>query len=140
MLAATLGAASVQGRSEAVVLNPKFQPPKHYEGQSPENLAHVKKIYTLKTYQGRLNKLTRLADAYLIFYGGTGTLAEMSYVWSEAKFTYPKTKPLIFFGRKWPKIIKTLSRELNLEPLEQKICRFAKNPDEVLRLLADFKR
>lgn len=135
MLASTLGAASVGGRSEAVVINAEHQPTKHYEGQSEANLAAVKKIYSLKSYQGRLHKLIRLADAYIVFYGGTGTLAEMTFVWSEAKFAYPKAKPIIFYGKKWKKIITTLGHELNLEKKEMKVCYFAHDPDSVLTIL-----
>jgi len=61
----------------------------------------------------------------------------MTYVWSEAKFAYPKYKPVIFYGKKWRKIINTLSQELNLEKKEQSICRFAKNPEEVLKIIQD---
>lgn len=139
MLASTLGATSVGGRSEAVVINADHQPTKHYEGQSEANLASVKKIYSLKSYQGRLHKLIRLADAYIIFYGGTGTLAEMTFVWSEAKFAYPKAKPLIFYGKKWEKIISTLAHELNLEKMEQRVCYFAHDPESVLAILEKFK-
>ena len=137
MLASTLGAASVNGKTKVVVIKDGHQPPKHYEGQHPENTANAKKIITLKSYSGRLRKLINLADAYVIFYGGTGTLAEMTYVWSEAKFAYPKYKPVIFYGKKWRKIINTLSQELNLEKKEQSICRFAKNPEEVLKIIQD---
>ena len=35
----------------------------------------------------------------ILFSTGTGTLAEMTFVWSEAKFDYPKAKPIIFYGK-----------------------------------------
>ncbi|MBP6989442.1 LOG family protein [Candidatus Shapirobacteria bacterium] len=138
MLASTLGAKSVQGRVELVVIDPKNEPKNNYEGQSPKNISLANRIFTLKSYQGRINKLIKLSDAYVIFYGGTGTLAEMAYVWSKAKFAYPHQRPLIFFGKKWRKIISTLSRELNLEKIEQKICFFANSPDDVLKILSNF--
>jgi len=78
MLASTLGAVSAHGRAEAIVINQRNQPSSRYEGQYPENISQVKRIYTLKSYQGRLNKLIKLASAYVIFYGGTGTLANLS--------------------------------------------------------------
>lgn len=140
MLASTLGAKSVHGRVELVVIDPKNEPKNHYEGQSSENISLANRIFTLKSYQGRINKLIKLADAYVIFYGGTGTLAEMTYVWSKAKFAYPHQRPLIFFGKKWRKIISTLSHELNLEKIEQKICFFANSPDDVLKILKEFNK
>lgn len=140
MLASTLGAVSVHGRTEAIIVNSQNQPSGHYEGQSPENISLVNRIFSLKSYQGRLNKLIKLASAYIIFYGGTGTLAEMSFVWSEAKFAYPHQKPIIFFGKKWKKIINTLTSELNLEKMEQRVCYFADTPDKVLEILRGFSK
>lgn len=140
MLASTLGAKSTGGRVELVVINKKDQPSKHYEGQSPENIPLANRIYTLKTYEGRLNKIIKISDAYVIFYGGTGTLAEMSYVWSEAKFNYPHQKPLIFFGKKWRKIVKTLTQELKLEKIEQRVCYFVDKPEQVLEILKVYSK
>lgn len=139
MLASTLGATSVGGRAKVIVINPKNQPG-HYEGQYEENVSKASRIYSLKSYQGRINKLIKLGDAYVIFYGGTGTLAEMAYVWSEAKFAYPRQKPIIFFGKKWKKIINTLTSELNLEKMEQRVCYFADSPDKVLEILRSFSK
>lgn len=140
MLASTLGAISVHGRVEVVVLNKKDQPTGHYEGQSPENVSQVKRIFFLKSYQGRLNKLVKLAHAYVIFYGGTGTLAEMAYVWSEAKFAYPHQKPIIFFGKKWRKIIQIINSQLKLEKIETKLCYFVDKPEQVLEILRTYSR
>jgi len=140
MLAATLGAKSVHGRAEVVVINKKSQPSKHFEGQDPDNISQANRIFTLKTYQGRLNKLIKLAHAYVIFYGGTGTLAEMAFVWSEAKFAYPRQKPLIFFGKKWRKIIDTINKEMNLEKLEQRVCYFVDKPEQVVEILKTYSR
>ncbi len=139
MLASTLGAKSVHGRVELVVVDFNREP-KHYEGLSEENASNANRIFTLKSYQGRLNKLIKLANAYIVYYGGTGTIAEMSYVWSEAKFAYPRQKPIIFFGKKWRKIIDALTREMNLEKMEQRICYFANTPDEVLKILRNFSK
>jgi len=139
MLASTLGAVSVHGRVELIVIDKEDQPSKHYEGQSEENIATANRIFTLETYEGRLNKLIKLAHAYVVFYGGTGTLAEMAFVWSEAKFAYPRQKPIIFYGKKWKKIINTLTQELKLEKIEQRSCYFASTPDQVLEILKKFK-
>ncbi len=140
MLASTLGAVSVHGRAEAVVINPKSQPSAHYEGQYPENISQVKRIYSLKSYQGRLSKLIKLASAYVIFYGGTGTLAEMAYVWSEAKFAFPHQKPIIFYGKKWRKIINTITSELKFEKIEKQICYFVDKPEQVLEIIKTYSK
>ncbi|MFA6007502.1 MAG: LOG family protein [Candidatus Shapirobacteria bacterium] len=140
MLASTLGAKSVKGRVENIVVDAKNEPSKHYEGQSLENVSQANRIYSLKSYEGRLNKIIKLANAYIIFYGGTGTLAEMAYVWSEAKFAYPHQKPLIFFGKEWRKVINTLSQELNLEKIEQKVCYFVDKPEQVLDIIKTYSK
>lgn len=140
MLASTLGAKSVGGRVELVVVTPKKEPKKHYEGQEPENISKANRVFILKSYQARLNKLIKLSGAYIVFYGGTGTLAEMAYVWSEAKFAYPRQKPIIFFGKKWKKIISTLTHELNLEKIEQRVCYYADSPEKVLEILRGFSK
>lgn len=140
MFASTLGALSVHGRAEAVVINTKNEPAARYEGQYPKNVSQVKRIYSLKSYQGRLNKLIKLASAYVIFYGGTGTLAEMSFVWSEAKFAYPRQKPIIFYGKKWRKIIKTITSELKFEKIEKQICYFVNKPEQVLDIIKTYSK
>lgn len=140
MLASTLGAKSIHGRVESVVVSHQNEPSKHYEGQNPENLSLVNRIFTLKSYQNRLNKIIKLASAYVVFYGGTGTLAEMAYVWSEAKFVYPKQKPIIFFGKKWRKIIRTISSELNFEKLEKNLCYFVDKPEQVLEIVKTYSK
>lgn len=140
MLASTLGAKSVKGRVEVVVVNPKNQPKKNYEGQDQTNISQANRIFTLKSYPGRLNKLIKLASAYVIFYGGTGTLAEMSFVWSEAKFVFPRQKPIIFFGKKWRKIIRTLSQELKLEKIEKQVCYFVDKPEQVLEIIKTYSK
>jgi predicted Rossmann-fold nucleotide-binding protein len=140
MYASTLGAKSVHGRVEVVAIDKSGQPTKHYEGQFPENTSLANRVFTLDTYHSRLNKLIKLAHAYVIFYGGTGTLAELTFVWSEAKFAYPRPKPIIFFGKKWRKIIDTINKELNLEKMEQHACHFANSPDDVLKILKDYSK
>ena len=140
MLASTLGALSVHGRCEAVVVNSSNQPPRHYEGQSLENISGVNRVFSLKSYQGRLNKLIKLANAYVIFYGGTGTVAEMSFVWSEAKFAYPHQKPIIFFGKKWRKIIHTIISSLKFEKIEKQVCFFVDKPEQVLEILKVYSK
>ena len=104
-------------------------------GQSKKNVALADIMHEENNYDDRINKLSELADAFLIFKGGTGTIAEMGYVWSVAKFNYGKHEPVIFVGRGWKCVISKLARFLNLEDKEVNVIGFAKNPKEVLRLL-----
>lgn len=57
MLASTLGAVSVNGKTKVVVIKDGHQPPKHYEGQHPENTANAKKNYYLKILFWKITKI-----------------------------------------------------------------------------------
>jgi len=135
MLASSLGAKEVGGKVELVVVAEKDEPGKNYEGQSKKNVVLADKLYEEKNYDNRIHKLSELADVFLIFKGGTGTIAEMGYVWSVAKFNYGKHEPVIFVGRGWKCVISKLARFLSLEDKEVNVIEFAKNPKEVLKLL-----
>ena len=135
MLASSLGAKEARGGVELVVMSKKDEPGKNYEGQSKKNVAIADKLYEEKSYDDRINKLSELADAFLIFKGGTGTITEMGFVWSVAKFNYGNHEPVIFVGRGWKGVISKLARFLNLENKETNVTGFAKNPKEVLKLL-----
>ena len=122
MLAATLGAKSAGGRVETVILNPKYRP-KNYEGDCEENNKLSDRIIKTKNYPERLNKLIDIADAFVIFNGGVGTLSEVGLTWQMAKFEYGdrEHEPLIFFGDKLAELIKDLTSKLNFDPLEEKL-------------------
>ncbi|MDP4010027.1 MAG: LOG family protein [Candidatus Shapirobacteria bacterium] len=134
MLAATLGAKAGSGQVQAVVIDPK-KVPKNFEGESHENTDLVDKKYELQFYEERLNKIVEIADAFVIFKGGTGTLAEVGLVWSKAKFEFGHHEPLIFFGDFWREIISTLVWDLNLEKKEQEVYEIVDRPEKVLELL-----
>ncbi|HRS22895.1 MAG TPA: LOG family protein, partial [Candidatus Woesebacteria bacterium] len=95
MLAATLGAKSAKGIVELSIINPQKKP-NNFESTHPGNLALADKVYIANTYQERLNRLIDLADAYICFKGGTGTLSEIGLTWGLAKFDYGRHEPLIF--------------------------------------------
>jgi len=135
MLASSLGAKEVGGKVELVAVTEEGEPGKNYEGQSKKNVALADKFYEEKNYMDRINKLSELADAFLIFKGGTGTIAEMGYVWSVAKFNYGNHEPVIFVGKGWKGVINKLNRFLKLEDKEMNVTGFAKSPNEVLKLL-----
>ncbi len=139
MQACTLGTKSGQGRVELVVLDPKKQP-ENYEGIDKENYALADKVYVTKNYPSRLNKLIEIADAFVIFNGGTGTVSEVGMTWELAKFDYGDHKPLIFMGESWKEIIETMTRDLNLEKKEQKVVALVNKPEEVLEIVKKGKQ
>ena len=134
MLAATIGAKKGGGKVELVVLNPKNNP-KNYEGINSENLKLADKVIETKNYPERLNKLIEVADAFIVFNGGTGTLSEVGMIWEQAKFNYGKHEPIIFFGKQWKKVIKDLEEGMNYEEKEKRVKTVVETVDEVLEIL-----
>jgi len=140
MLASTLGAEEVNGRVEVVVVDKTKQPKGNYEGQSDLNIKLADKVFNEINYLNRIGELIEVADAFLIFKGGTGTIAELGYAWSMAKFDYGHHEPVILVGKGWKRIINKLRRFLNLEKKEMEVIHFANNEQEVLKILKTISR
>jgi len=134
MEAATLGAKEAGGKVELVVLNP-IKNPDNYEGIDKENERLANKIYITENYQERMGKLTEIADAYVIFKGGSGTLSEVGLVWELAKFEYGHHEPLIFVGKEWKAVVKTIEEKMNFEEKEKRVVVTVEKPEEVVRAL-----
>jgi len=134
MEASTFGAKSVEGRVEIVIIDPKKEPG-NYEGSSKDNLKMADKLYICKDINKRTEKLIEIADAFVIYKGGTGTLAELGAVWELAKFEYGNHEPLILFGKFWQKIIDGIGEGLNFEKIEKKLVEVVETPEEVLMTL-----
>lgn len=135
MLASTLGAKEANGKIEVVIIDEKVDMGDNYEGSGTDNKTKADIIYRTKTIQDRTEKLIDLADAYIVFKGGTGTMAELSQVWEKAKFEYGKHKPLIFIGKFWEDIIRPLINDLDFDPIEKKVYEIVESPEEVLETL-----
>ena len=134
MLAATTGAKNGKGKVELVVLDPKKQPD-NYEGINQENFKQADKIIKTENYSERLNTLIKIADAFVIFNGGTGTLSEVGMVWEDAKFDYGHHEPIVFFGKQWEKVVSALEKGMNYEAKEKRVVTIAEKPAEVLAAL-----
>jgi uncharacterized protein (TIGR00725 family) len=134
MEASTLGAKKGGGQVELVVLDPKKEP-ENYEGINKKNVKLANKITYTSNYPSRLNKLIEIADAFVIFKGGTGTLSEAGLVWELAKFDHGHHEPIIFFGKEWQHIIPELTKEMNYDKLEKEVATIATTPQEVLDIL-----
>jgi len=134
MMAATQGAEAGKGQIELVVLDPDKNP-ENYEGIDQANLKYAKKVYTTNDYSERLNKLVEIADAFVVFKGGTGTLSEVGLIWEMAKFEYGNHEPLIFVGEEWKEVIKLLEEKMNYEEKEKRVVTTVKTAEEVLKAL-----
>lgn len=136
MLASTLGAKEAGGRVELSVVAQKYIPG-NFEGRDKTNSKLADKIYEMAGYENRLNKLIDIADAFVIFKGGTGTIAEVGMVWSKAKFDFGNHEPLIFVGKEWARIIPEINKDLKLEGKEIDVCTIVKSAEEVRETLIE---
>jgi uncharacterized protein (TIGR00730 family) len=134
MGAATEGAKEADGVVELVVMDPEKEPD-NYEGIDKENFAYASKVYYTDTYEHRLDKLMEIADAYVIFKGGTGTLSEVGMVWEQAKFEYGNHEPLVFVGKEWREIVETLQKNMNYQNIEKRVVATVETADEVIKAL-----
>lgn len=139
MLAATLGAKAGKGKVELVIIGEKVNMGPVYEGSCKENVSKANKIYRVDNIENRTQQLTEISDAYIVFKGGTGTMAELALVWEKAKFEYGKHEPLLFFGDYWKNTIETLVQDLDFDPIEKKVYDFAYTPEEILTILKNKK-
>ncbi len=135
MLASSLGAKLGGGKVELVMVDGRKNMGDYYEGQAEDNLKLADKVLRLDSYPERLNKLLEEADAYIVFKGGTGTVAEMGFVWSEAKLYQGKHKPVILAGEFWKKIMEPMDKYLAIDKNEMDLCPIAKTAEEVVEIL-----
>lgn len=134
MKASTDGASLGGGKVELVIINPKFEPG-NYEGSDKENMDYAQKIYKTKNIHERVSKLVEIADAFVIFKGGTGTLAEVGLVWELAKFEFGHHEPLIFVGKEWEVIVNDIITKMHFEEKEKRVVATVETPKEVLMAL-----
>lgn len=134
MGAATAGAVDGGGKVELVVMDPKKEPD-NYEGIDKYNLDNASKVYYESNYPNRLNKLVEIADAFVVFKGGTGTLSEVGLIWENAKFDYGHHEPVIFFGKEWREIIALIEKNMNYETIEKRVVTVVDTAEEVLNIL-----
>lgn len=134
MRASTQGAKLVGGRVELVIIDPKKEPD-NYEGSDKENVEYASKVYKMANIENRVSKLVEIADAFVVFKGGTGTLAEVGLVWEMAKFEYGHHEPVIFVGKEWRKIVKEIVTKLNFEEKEKRVVTVVEEAGDVIKAL-----
>jgi len=101
MLASAAGAAKAGGQAIGVTCT-AF-------GRSGPN-EHITQNITTNSLPERLNKLLDLADAYIVFSGGTGTLLELATIWELKNKHFPNAdKPIIIMGRFWKPLLQLIA-------------------------------
>ena len=83
----------------------------------------------------RLDRLTAMADAYIVLKGGIGTLLEMALVWNlRLMHVYPD-KPIILLGPAWRRAVEALSEQLLIRDIDRSALIFVETPAEALQAL-----
>jgi uncharacterized protein (TIGR00730 family) len=83
----------------------------------------------------RLDKLSALADAYVILTGSIGTLLELALVWNLHSMRVAYDKPIILLGEPWRETIEACSAHLLLREVELAALTFAATPQQAVDLL-----
>lgn len=131
MRAATEGAHAGGGKAVGITFYPKkSEGMDTFEGRDPEN--HFDEEIKTETYVERTLKIMDVADVYLIFNGGTGTISEFGMAWGLARLHFGHHKPLILFGSFWHEIIEAIGKNMRLRPEELKVYHIVTSPEEVL--------
>ncbi len=131
MRAATEGAHAGGGKAIGITFYPSGPDhPAFFEGRDPNN--HFDQEVKTETYVERTLKIMDVADVYVIFNGGTGTISEFGMAWGLARLHFGHHKPLILFGAFWHDVIEALGKNMHLRPEELKVYHIVTTPEEVL--------
>lgn len=83
----------------------------------------------------RLDKLTALADAYIVLAGGIGTLLEMALVWNLRLMAVYPEKPIILLGEAWKSAIGCFSQHLLIRDIDLAAFTYVATPEDALAAL-----
>lgn len=84
----------------------------------------------------RILKLINIADAYIVFKGGTGTLLEVSAALELMNKKAMPEKFMIFYGGHWKEVITSLKNDSEfLTGLLARNVRFINAPEEIKKIL-----
>jgi hypothetical protein len=98
--------------------------------------SYIDEIVEMPNLMERIVELIGIADAYIIFKGGTGTLVEISVALELMNKRSMPVKKMIFYTDYWKNMIETLKKDS--EKLNEMITGnviFIENPVEIKKLL-----
>lgn len=89
----------------------------------------------MPSWKDRVFKLMDLADGYVLFEGGTGTLVEFAIVWEMAEKGLQTNKPIILLGKCWKETVEFLEKANPYIRKRSDAIKFADSPEDVLQVL-----
>lgn len=138
MQASTQGAESVGGQTIGVTLNPDKEDMPEFEGEASGNRLTLQ--YKTKNYIERMFGLLALADVFVCFRGGTGTLSEFSTAWLLAHLYYGRHKPLILYGNFWFEVMENINCNFLIGEKERNIYRIVENKEQLFAVIEGLER
>lgn len=129
MRASTEGAHEGGGKAIGITYYPEGHK-ENFEGRDLQN-QFDEEIITA-TYVERTLRIMSLADVYLVFNGGTGTISEFGMAWGLARINFGRHRPLILFGSFWHEIIEAIGKNMKLRSEELKVYHIVTTPEEAL--------
>ncbi len=138
MQASTQGAAAAGGKTIGVTLNPDKDELPEFEGESAGNRLTLQ--YKTKNYIERMFGLLSLADVFVCFRGGTGTLSEWATAWLLAHLYYGRHKPLILYGHFWFDVMENINCNFLIGEKERNIYRIVENKEQLLAVIEGLER
>ncbi len=134
MRASSEGAKAGGGKVIGVTFYPKDI--SMFEGRDKNN--PIDEEIKTDNYLERTLKLLDVAQAYVIFKGGTGTISEFGMAWGLARLYFGHHKPLILYGKFWENIMAAFLANMRMRPEEFQVYRVVDTPEEAIKALELF--
>ena len=101
-----------------------------FEGRDKNN--PLDREIVTKSLVERTLTLMEQGDVYVVYKGGTGTVAEFGMAWGLAKVHFGHHKPLILYGSWWHTIMETFAENMYISDTALKVYTIVDTPEEVL--------
>lgn len=97
---------------------------------------YIDEIAEMANLMERIVELIGIADAYIIFKGGTGTLVEISVALELMSKSSMPEKKMIFYTEFWKNMIEILKQDSPaLKEMIKRTVFFINNPEEIIKLI-----
>jgi uncharacterized protein (TIGR00730 family) len=137
MYAATKGAKDAGGHVSVVYYVPKSAT--HFEGKNELTVNLADEEFEEENYINRTQRLIEMADAYVVFNGGTGTVSEFAMTWGLARLYIGHHKPLILYGAFWKNIMDAFWNNMKVREDAYRVFKYAVEPHQVVEELEEYE-
>ena len=126
MEAVSRGAKEAGGRTIGITVDV-------FGGRSPN--PYIDEEIGTSTLLLRLDKLTEVADGYIVLGGGIGTLLEMALVWN-LQLMAVFDKPIVLLGSDWRAAVERCSEHLMIRAVDLEALTLVDTPEQAVEALA----